>query len=499
LAIAAGFAAPGCTARSPAAAEDRTLRIGARGTNEALAVIRQKLFAEGLLALDWQGKPSQRLATSWQWEDNGLALRVQLHPGIHFHDGTPVNAPTVLKILKQKIGKSQTNGFEAIKNIEAVNDLSLLFHLTRLDGFLTSTLASILIVDDEKPNVGTGPFRLVPASRKTTAVEAVRNDSYYLGKPGIDRIEVTPYATPRATWVGLLKGDVNMAAEVNGDSVEFLDAAKFHILPSVQPFYIPLVFNVRKPILARAEVRRAISDAIDRQEIVSQAMRDRGLAAETDDPVWPSYWAYNAGTTAARRHPYSPSTARDRLDAAGLPVRPAVAGHKASRFQLKCVFYNEEPQFERIGLLLQRQLAAVGIDLVLEGLNYNDLVARLTAGDFESYLFQLTSGRDVSYAYRFWRSPRGALGRVMQNTGYDGADDVFDRLRQAREEEDIRIAIGDLRQRFFEDVPAVFLAWPKTTRAVDARFDIGNLDDPEISVFGNLWRWRLAPPQTASR
>jgi hypothetical protein len=46
-------------------------------------------------------------------------------------------------------------------------------------------------------------------------------------------------------------------------------------------------------------------------------------------------------------------------------------------------------------------------------------------------------------------------------------------------------------------VPAAFLAWPETTRAVDARFDIGDQSDPD--VFANLWRWRLAPDQQAAR
>jgi hypothetical protein len=85
----------------------------------------------------------------------------------------------------------------------------------------------------------------------------------------------------------------------------------------------------------------------------------------------------------------------------------------------------------------------------------------------------------------------------MQNTGYSGADDVLDRLRQARSEEDIRIGVGDVRQRFYDDVPAVFLAWTKTTRAVDARFDVGNQNDPDI--FANLWRWQVASPQMAAR
>ena len=446
------------------------------------------LFAEGLVALDSQGKLSLRVAAALpEWAEDGLTLTIRLRTDVRFHDGTPVTAPIVVRILKQKL---KSVGFEAVKAVDAPDDASVVIHLSRPDGFLTSTLAGAFIVDVNKPDVGTGPFRLVSGSKN---LEAVQNTSYYRGTPGIEHVTVTEYATPRATWVGLLRSEVDMALDVNKDSVEFLEgAARFQSFYSIQPFYIPLVFNVRHPILGRPEVRRAISDAINREEIKKQGMRDQGQVA--DDPIWPYHWAYNP---LGRKHSYDPTAARDHLDAAGLPVRPAAPGRRASRFQFKCLFYNADPQFERIALLVQRQLAAVGIDLVLEGMAEKELVARLQAGNYESYLFQLTSGRDVSQAYRFWHSPKGALGPVKQNTGYDGADAILDRLRASWKEEDIRIAVGDLRQRFFEDVPAVFLAWQQITRVVDKRFDIGNTNDPEI--FPNLWRWHLATTQTASR
>ena len=478
--------------RTPAATQDGSLRIGARDTNEARNVLRSFLFAEGVLATDWHGKPSPRLAASCcDWADDGLTLRVPLRSDARFHDGTPVTAPRVLKILNQRVAKTRPIGFEALERIEAPDDQTLLFHLSRPDAFLTSGLASTLIVDDDKPDVGTGPFRLVPDKQHLVAVQ---NTSYYRGTPGITRVEVIQYPTSRATWVGLLRNEVNMAIEINKESVEFLEgAADFRKFSSIQPFYVPLVFNFRNPILARPAVRRAISDAIDRDEIVEQGMRGRGLVA--DDPIWPFHWANPSRT---RQHSYKSDgdSARRQLDAAGLPMRPASAGRKASRFQLKCMFYSVDPQFERIGLLLQRQLGAVGIDLILEGVTEKELVTRLGSGEFDSYLFQLTSGRDVSWVYRFWHSPAGALGQVMQNTGYKGADAVLDRLRQARRDDDIRIAIGDLRQRFFEDVPAVFLAWTEITRAVDARFDVGDPKDPEM--FANLWKWHV-PPQMAAR
>ena len=77
----------------------------------------------------------------------------------------------------------------------------------------------------------------------------------------------------------------------------------------------------------------------------------------------------------------------------------------------------------------------------------------------------------------------------MQQTAYSGADHVLDRLREARSDSEVRVAVADLRQRFYEDVPAVFIAWVEATRAVESHFDVGEPSDPEM--LANLWRWRV--------
>jgi ABC-type transport system substrate-binding protein len=145
--------------------------------------------------------------------------------------------------------------------------------------------------------------------------------------------------------------------------------------------------------------------------------------------------------------------------------------------------------------LLQRQLAEVGIDLVLEGASESELTSRAYRGDFDTYLYQLTSGKSFDWTYRFWHSP--AAGVWMQNSGYTGVDSVLERLRTVRPDPEIRAAVADLRERFYEDVPAAFLAWPETTRAIDARFDVGEQSGPDI--FANLWKWRPAGSLQATR
>jgi len=477
----------GCTAPPLEPPKTTTLRLGIRDAVDARGVLTRFLFAERLIAIDWSGRPQKSLATDWQWVEEGRALEIHLRQGVTFHDGTPLTAPLVTTILKHEQEVDRRHLFTLVTQFEAVDDNTLVIRLSRPDAFLVEAIADTLIVDPKKPDIGTGPFKLLS---RTPSIIAEKNPNYYQGTPGIDRVEVTAFDTQRGSWVALLRGQVDMVQEVNRESAEFLEGASHVEMSSViRPFYIPLVFNVRHPILKRVEVRRALAEAIDRDEIVREAMRGHGQVA--DDPVWPFHWAYNR---AARKYTYNPKAARLRLDAAGLPMHPPAPGKMASRFSLRCAFWND-PQWERIALLLQRQLADVGIDLILQESDEMGLRRLAASGRFDTYLFQMTSGKSFDWTYRFWHSPIDGVG--YQNSGYSGVDSILDRLRIVMPDAEVRTAVADLRERFYEDVPAAFLAWPETTRAVDARFHLGDRSDPD--VFANLWKWRLEESQQASR
>lgn len=445
------------------------------------------LFAEPLIALDWQGRPADRLATDWQWSEDGRALNVILRRGVKFHDGTPVTSETVAHILRQRIQKEPL-GFEALERLETPDSNTLVFRLARPDAFLIGVLAGTLIIDVDKPDIGTGPFRIVA---RTPILEAKKNAEYYQGAPGLESLQLITFETQRAAWVALMRGDVDMVQDLNPESVEFLQGASgIALYSALRPYYIPLVFNLHHPILKQVEVRRAITEAIDRDEIVKEAMRGQGQVA--DDPVWPSHWAYNAAT---RRHSYNPGAARLRLDAAGFPVK-SVPGKMTSRFEIECLFWSQDPQFERIALLLQRQLGEIGVNLRLTPATGGTLGARAGKGDFETYLFQMTSGRSFDWTYRFWHaSPAGPA--ELQNSGYSGVNHVLEELRNARTDSEVRAGVADLRQRFYEDVPAAFLAWTHGTRAVDVRYDVADLSAPDI--WANFWRWRIGPTQRAAK
>jgi peptide/nickel transport system substrate-binding protein len=490
LFIVVSPALSGCSSPPPRASESSTLRLGIRDAANAQRVIARFLFAERLIGIDWHGRPQGSLATGWKWDDEGRTLEVQLREQVTFHDGTRLNARVVADILKRIKADDPRGSFDGVSQFQAAGEHTLLVRLTRPDAFLVEAIADTFIIDPKKPDIGTGPFKLLTRTASLTTAESYR--AYYQGTPGIDRVEVVTYDTPRAAWVALMRGQVDMVQQVNRDSAEFLEgAAHVEMSSTILPFYIPFVFNVRHPILKRVEVRRALAEAVNREEIVREAMGGHGRVA--DDPVWPFHWAYNA---AARKYTYNPNAARVRLDAAGFPMRTSSArGGMASRFSVRCVFW-KDPQFERIALLLQRQLGDVGINLILEGIDDETLQVRVATGEFDTYLYQLTSGKSFDWTYRFWHS--GVEGAAAyQDSGYRGVDAVLDRLRVVRPDAEVRAAVADLRERFYQDVPAAFLAWPETTRAINAGFDVGDRSDPDF--FANMWKWRRAERQSASK
>jgi peptide/nickel transport system substrate-binding protein len=477
----------GCNRAAAPAAEAHTLRIAIQNSPEALPVFADLLYADPLLTIDWHGKPSLRIASDYRWQEDGRTLEVRIRPGVQFHDGTPVTPAAVADVLRNQ---KRTGGFQFVTTVDTAGNDLVRIHLSRPDAFLIIALGGTPIVEPGKPDVGTGPFKLLSRS---PVVRAQRNPTYYRGVPGIEQVQVTTYDTPRAGWASMMHGELDMVTEVNRESVEFLVGAKrFETYSSIRPYYIPLVFNLRHPILKNVEVRRALADAIDRDEIVRRAMRNHGQVAE--DPVWPYHWAY---TPAAQHHSFDPAAAAARLEAAGFPIRPdSPPDAMPSRFRIRCMFW-KDPQYERIALMLQRQLATVGVDLLLEPVEQDTLAERIRRGDFETYVYQLGSGRSFNYTYLLWHSDSNGVGQ-RQNAGYTGANEVLDRLRAAYTDSDIRnsdvrIAVADLRQRFYEDVPAAFIAWLESTRAIDSRFDVGDASDPDIVA--NLWSWSVAKPQ----
>ena len=70
-----------------------------------------------------------------------------------------------------------------------------------------------------------------------------------------------------------------------------------------------------------------------------------------------------------------------------------------SRFRLRCLTVAKESRFEKIALVLQKQLYEIGVDMQIEALTTDEMVKRLKTGDFDTILIQRASARSIGWTY----------------------------------------------------------------------------------------------------
>ena len=455
--------------------------IGPTAQASGLSTFTGPLYGEPLIAHDASGRPQPGLAESWTWADEGRRLNLRIKPGVQFHDGTTLTAPLVADFLRSVLegpAEDLPLGFERVTSVEASGEQEVAITLSRPDFFLLTALNELRMLHPDDEDIGTGPFRLL---QREPTVEAERFDRYHAGMPGFERVQILSYDSHRSAWAALMRDEADAAQEITRDSVDFMErSSNVEIFATAQPFYAALVFNHAHPAFANPAVRRAVNLALDRTRIVDQAMRGLGFVAH--GPIWRDHWAYESPEAPP---PFDPRTAMALLDQAGFPVKPGAPGRPASRFAFTCLFYSEDAQYERIALMVQRQLFDIGIDVRLEPATLRQLGQRGGRGEFEALLAQTNAGRSLMFTYWFWHSdePGGALLR----TGYTGAADAFDRLRNSTSDDEVRAAVSALDARFQTDVPAAFLAWTQMTRAISTDIQVGG---DEADPFSSIWRWQ---------
>jgi ABC-type transport system substrate-binding protein len=474
---------PGIT---PSRAQN-TLTIGTSipqaGDRSGTNFIVNLLVLEAPVSIDSNGRPQPRIVT-WEWLDGDLGLRLRLKPGITFHDGTVLTSALAAQILGAQLKKSALSS--TIYSVEADGVDAVTIRTKAKEGFLLNDLATTGFSLPGQPYVGTGPFRY-EAGGPPVVLRAY--ETYRLGRPALDTVKIVEYQTQRTAWAAMMRGESNLLYEVSHDAVEFVEAESAVQTRSFERgFYDALIFNQHHAVLANRAVRQAISEAVDRRQIIDAALRQRGTPAK--GPIWPSHWALPASFPF---YDFNPEGSRQRLDDAGLVVRPSGDNdHMPSRFRFNCLVVAEDQRLQRVAMVLQKQLYNVGIDLDVQLVPFKMFFPRMAAGEFDSVLLETLSYRTSAYVYQNWHSQQrgGALG-------YRGADAALDQFKSAVEVDEVRTSIAAVQQAMYDDPPAVFIDWTEKTRAVSSDFDVPV--ERGRDILGTIQRWKPVPPGQQAR
>lgn len=318
------------------------------------------------------------LAESWTISPDGLTYTFALRKGVRFHDGTPFNAEAVaLNYERQRnpehpyyqYGPYKYWGFvnlsAIVASIEATDEYTVTFTLRKPNAPFLATLGMppLGIISPAELQkyptsgsiapVGTGPFKFV-SWVKGDAITLERNEDYWGEKAKLDRVIFKVIPEPTARAFALEKGEIDIFRGLSPEDMERVQNNPDIFLYEAAGSNISyLALNTQKKPFDDVRVRRAVSHALNKQEIVAAVYGDAAVPA--DAPIPPVLWSYNKDIV---QYEYNPEKAKALLAEAGYPDGFAFT-----------LWPNYRAGGARAAEIVQAQLAAVGITASIEQLD----------------------------------------------------------------------------------------------------------------------------------
>jgi len=327
------------------------------------------------------------LAKSWVTSDDGREWTFTLAEGHKFADGTPVNAEAVKfsfeRLLKVAKGPSESVG--PISEIQAIDDYTVKFVLKEPFGPFLAALATngASIVNPavmaheadgdlaqaylSDHTMGSGPYQ-VTSWEKDQQIVLEPNPHYGGTAPYFKKVIVKIVKEASARRLQLEKGDLDIAEDLPVDQIDALKSVPGVTVvdePSFQVTYLYLN-NTRKP-LDDVRVRQALSYAVDYQGIIDGILLGNGVQMRGPVPV--GLWGHDPDVM---QFTYDPAKAKALLAEAGV-----------SDLKLGYLYSKKDPNWESIGLVLQQNLADIGVQVEMQDLAYPTMREKLNTGDFD--------------------------------------------------------------------------------------------------------------------
>lgn len=328
--IAAGFLA---LAAFDVQADEITIGMqleppGLDPTAGAAAAIDEIVYAnvlESLTRYNEDGSIAPSLAKSWDISEDGTVYTFTLNAGVTFHDGTAMTAQDVKFSLERAMAEDTLNTqkqlFAGISAVTIVDDLTVEITLSAPNsGFLVNMAwpdAAILSADSidrmATAPVGTGPMmfsRWVQGDR----VELVRNDAYWGDAIALDGATFKFISDPTAAFAAMMAGDIDVFPGFPAVETlpQFEADPRFNVTVGSTEGETILAMNNGADALSDIRVRKAITHAINRQELIEGAVFGYGIPIGTHFPPHnPNYVDLTAYS------PYEPDLSRALLAEAG--------------------------------------------------------------------------------------------------------------------------------------------------------------------------------------
>ena len=329
------------------------------------------------------------LATEYGASQDGLTWTVKIRDDVSFTDGEPLTAEDVAFTYNTVKEASSVNDFTMLDYAEAVDDTTVLFHMTRPFSIWPYTMAVVGIVPEHAYDsaaygsnpIGSGRYILKQWDRgQQVILEA--NPDYYGEAPKMKRVTIL-FMEEDAAFLAAQAGEVDVAytsATYSDQQVEGYSLASYASVDN-RGFNLPAVEETKdqegrtvgNDFTADVLVRRAINIGVDRQEMIDHVLNGYGSPAYSvcDQLPW-----YNE----ASQVEYDPEEAAALLDQAGWTLgENGVREKDGQKAELHLLYATGDSVRQALAADFAGQMEELGISCTTEGVGWDTAYDRALA------------------------------------------------------------------------------------------------------------------------
>lgn len=436
------------------------------------------------------------LAQSWSVNQDGKVWDFVLAKGHRFSDGRAVDAAAVKFSFDRllSIAKGPNEDYPAIDTVEVRDPTTVRFTLkypfapflasmASCAGDVVDPAALSFAVDGDLGqgylaihSLGSGPYRVASVEKGQQIV--LEPNPYFLGPvPRLKRIVIKIIKEASVRRLELEKGDLDLIEEVSPDQVDVLRKKPGITMVDAPSFRQDYLFlNNHRPPLDQVLVRQALSYAIDYQGIIDGVLLGKGRQMRGIIPD--GFWGHDPDV---RQYHYDPKTAQTLLAKAGV-----------QHLHLSYLYAKADPTWETVGLVLQQNLADIGVTLDLKEYAYTTMRDMVERGEFDIAIGNYTPDfNDPSQYMNYWVDSR--LFGLAGDRAFYKNDEVDALIRRALASGDAaeRLRLYQKSQRIaVDEAPYILLSQKNYEVAMRANVH-GYVYNPlllQVFDFENMWK-----------
>ena len=441
--------------------------------------IYESLFLNNPITTDWV----PWLATDYEWQNNNKKLLFTIRSGVQWSDGKPFSAHDVaytFNLWKKFPALDSRNAWEYLKNVVAVSDtiVEVDFKRVYVPGFeavagayivpkhIWSKLKDPLKFSNPNP-VGTGPFTEI-LRFNSQVWELGKNHNYWQpGKPNIEKLIFPTFSSNEQTTLALLSGQLDWAgAFIPAIKRIFVDKdpEHHHYWFRNTGYSTFLHTNTKDPVLKDVNVRKAISYAIDREQVVKVGMYNYTTPAHVTSLSGPmSKWHSPDIDEQENWTEFNLEKANQLLDDSGYiwKNKKERLNTDGSPLKFDIIVVSGWSDWVRSAQVISQNLKKVGIKATVRTYDFGAWIARMQQGNFQMAIGWADKG---DTPYNFFKSmmfseyvkPIGETADInWHRFGLNEADLLIKELERTSDNRKIKNILSKLQHLFIEHAPGI--------------------------------------------